>query len=262
MEEKAEEKTFEKAVVLSHSNAKQFLEALTYALSIHGSGHYYNDKIVFHFFKERPEIRTLDATEISMVHLLFSSLTNYTNHLGRDIVIGIYAEELKQMISLGKESKEPLTFEVFTNEDVAKVKVTGEAFETELEGSLERVVPLPKFSFSNSFALTKKELNNVFKVNGNTMEIGYNEKGVVLMVNIEDKKYILYPKLITSDIAYGDAKVKVDIRRLKSLVRPLKSNQHLIFFYESYDKPIKILASLLDGTEINYYIAPIVENEE
>jgi hypothetical protein len=249
LEEKVEEKHFDKVVSLTHSNAKQFFDALTNVVEI-------NYDILLHFLVNSFEIRTLDSSEISMVHAVFN--VNYESPKS-DFVVSVSSEALRRIIALGKRSTKPTTLELFTKDNEAKIKVIGEAFETEIEGSLlGTTIPLPKVSFSNSFALTKKELSNVFKVNGEHVVISYNEKGVNFVVSNDAEKYTLYPSLITSDITKS-AKVKVDMKELKRLVKHVKSNQHIIFFYEGYEKPIKILVHFLDGTEINYYLAPIVE---
>jgi len=249
MEEKVEEKPFDKVVSLTHGNAKQFFEALTNVVEI-------NYDILLHFLVSGFEIRTLDSSEISMVHAVFN--VNYESPKS-NFVVSVSSEALKRIIALGKRSTKPTTLELFTKDNEAKIKVIGEAFETEIEGSLlGTTIPLPKVSFSNSFALTKKELSNVFKVNGEYVVISYSDKGVNFVVSNDAEKYTLYPSLITSDITKS-AKVKVDMKELKRLVKYIKSNQHIIFFYESYEKPIKILVHFLDGTEINYYLASIVE---
>jgi len=248
LEEKVE-KPLDKVVSLTHGNAKQFLEELTNVVEI-------NYDILLHFLVNGFEIRTLDSSEISMVHAVFNVGYERPNS---DFVLSISSEALKRVIALGKESTKPITLELYINESERKLKVIGEAFETELEGTLlDKGLPLPSASFSNSFALTKKELSNIFKINGEHVVIGYSDKGVNFVVSNDAEKYILYPSLITSDITKS-AKVKVDMKELKRLVKYVKSNQHIIFFYDDAQKPIKMLVHFLDGTEINYYLAPIVE---
>ena len=251
LEEKVE-KPLDKVVSLTHGNAKQFLEELTNVVEI-------NYDILLHFLVSSFEIRTLDSSEISMVHAVFN--VNYESPKS-DFVVSVSSEALKRIIALGKESTKPITLELYMNESERKLKVIGEAFETEIEGTLVgKGLPLPSASFRNSFALTKKELSNIFKINGEHVVISYSDKGVTFtVIGYDESKYSLYPKLLTSDITNKDVKVMVDMERLKRLVKHVKSNQHIIFFYDDAQKPIKMLVHFLDGTEVNYYIAPIFED--